>query len=218
MTRSRRAVTPIGRLAIAAAIAGLAIGVSACEAGNNAPTLEFHPQSAGLDVMVRGIKISNAFVLGWASGPVPPGQSAGVFLALYNEGKTAERLTGASAPGVAKSVTVPAGGVALPPSQSVRLTGPEPEILLSGLLHPLQAGGSVKVTLVFSGAGNVSVTLPVLPRSDYYATFSPAPPPTPTPTTSASPGKHGHTGTPGAGSSTAPATSGPGSSSPTPTS
>jgi copper(I)-binding protein len=213
VTRSRRAVTPTGRLAIAAAIAGLAIGVSACEAGNNAPTLEFHPQSAGLDVMVRGIKITDAFVLGWASGPIPAGQSASVFLALYNEGRTAERLTGASAPGVAKSVTVPAGGVALPSSESVRLTGPKPEIVLSGLLHPLQSGGSVKVTLTFSGAGNVSVTLPVLPRTEDYSTFSPAPPPA-TPTTSASPGKHSPTATPGAGSSTAPATS----SSPTPTS
>jgi hypothetical protein len=212
VSRSRRAVTPIGRLAIAAAIAGLAIGVSACEAGNNAPTLEYHPQSAGLDVMVHGIRITNAFVLGWANEPVPAGQSAGVFLALYNQGRSAERLTGASAPGVAKSVTVPAGGVALPPSQSVRLTGPKPEILLTGLLHPLASGGAIKVTLTFSGAGNVSVTLPVLPRSDYYSTFSPAPPPA-TPTPTASPAKHGRGRTPGSGSSTAPASS---SATPTP--
>lgn len=189
MSRSRRAVTPIGRLAIAAVVAGLAIGVSACEAGNNAPTLEYHPQSAGLDAVVNGIKISDAFVLGAASGPLPAGQQAGVFLAFYNQGKSAERLTAASAPSVAKSVTVPQGGVALPPEQAVYLTGPSPKILLSGLLHPLEAGGSVRVTLAFSVAGSVTLNLPVLPRSDDYGTFSPAPPPSPsaTPASSGSP-------------------------------
>ena len=212
MSRSRRAVTPLGRLAIAAVIAGLATGVSACEAGNNAPTLEFHPQSAGLDVEVHGIKIINAFVLGAATGSLPAGHSAGVFLAMYNQGNSAEQLTGASAPGVAKSVTIPAGGVALPPSQAVYLTGPEPKIVLTGLLHPLSAGGSVRVLLSFSGAGVVSLTLPVLPRTSEFGTFSPAPSPAPSPT--ASPRKHGGTGAP-----TAPATGGSSSTAtPSPTS
>ena len=212
MRRSRRAVTPIGRLAIAAVIAGLATGVSACEAGNNAPTLEFHPQSAGLDAVTHGIKIINAFVLGAATGSLPQGHSAGVFLAMYNQGNSTERLTGASAPGVAKSVTVPAGGVALPPQQAVHLTGPEPEIVLTGLLHPLASGGSIRVTFTFSDAGNVTLTLPVLPRTNDYGTFSPAPLPSPSP--AASPHKHGGTGAP-----TAPATSGSSSTAtPSPTS
>ena len=209
MSRSRRAVTPFGRLAIAAIIAGLATGVSACEAGNDAPTLEYHPQSAGLDVVTHGIKIINAFVLGAATGPLPAGHSAGVFLAMYNQGNSTERLTGASAPGVAKSVTVPAGGVALPPAQAVHLTGPNPEIVLTGLIHPLPAGGSIRLVLVFSGAGAVPLTLPVLPRTNDYGTFSPAPSPSPSP--SAGPGKHGGTGAP-----TAPATSGSGSGTATP--
>lgn len=215
MSRSRRAVTPIGRLAIAAAIAGLAIGVSACEAGTNAPTLEFHPQSAGLDAVVHGIKISNAFVLGAPSGSLPAGQSAGVFLAFYNQGNSAEKLAGASAPRVARSVTVPQGGVTLPPGQAVYLTGPAPKIVLSGLLHPLEAGRSIHVTFSFTNAGNVTLTLPVLPRSDYYATFSPAP--SPSPTTTASPHKHGGTGSPSPGSSATPSSSGSSSGSPTPT-
>ncbi len=212
MSRSRRAVTPIGRLAAAAAIAGLAVGVSACEAGNNAPTLEFHPQSAGLDAVVHGIRIIDAFVLGWSNKPVPAGQSAGLFLAMYNEGKSAERLTGVTAPGVAKAVTVPTGGIALPPNQAIDLTGPQPKIVLTGLLHPLPAGGSIRVVLSFSSAGNVTLTLPVLPRSDYYSTLSPAP--LPSPTTSASPGKHGTSGSPSPGSSATPSSSG----SPTPSS
>jgi copper(I)-binding protein len=210
VSRSRRAVTPIGRLAAAVAIAGLAVGVSACEAGNDAPTLEFHPQSAGLDVMVHGVKIINAFVLGAASGPLAAGQSAGVFLAMYNQGRTAQTLTSVSAPGVAKSVTAPSGGIALPPNQAVHLTGPEPQIVLTGLLHPLEAGGSVHVVLSFSEAGNVTLDLPVLPRTTSYGTFSPAPAPSP----SVSPGKHGGTGTPSPGASATPSSSG----SPTPSS
>lgn len=212
MSRSRRAVTPIGRLAIAAVIAGLATGVSACEAGNNAPTLEYHPQSAGLDAVTHGIKIINAFVLGAATGALPAGHSAGVFMAMYNQGNSPERLTGASAPGVAKSVTVPAGGVALPPHQAVYLTGPQPQIVLTGLLHPLPAGGSIHVTFTFSEAGNVTLTLPVLPRTNEYGTFSPAPVPSPSPT--ASRGKHG-TGTPTASATGGSATS---TATPTPTS
>ena len=215
MSRSRRAVTPIGRLAIAAAIAGLASGVSACEAGTNAPTLEFHPQSAGLDAVVHNIKIINAFVLGAASGSLPAGKSAGVFLAMYNEGSSAERLTGASAPIVATSVTVPAGGVALPPGQAVYLTGPAPKIVLSGLRHPLAAGGSIHVTFSFASAGNVTLNLPVLPRTSYDGTFSPAP--SPSPATSVSPGKHHGTGSPGPGSSGTPKSGRSRSSSPTPT-
>jgi copper(I)-binding protein len=211
VSRSRRAVTPLGRLAIAAVIAGLATGASACEAGNNAPTLEFHPQSAGLDVVAHGIKIINAFVLGAATGSLPAGHSAGVFLAMYNQGSSTEQLTGASAPGVAKSVTIPAGGVTLPPNQAVNLTGPEPKIVLTGLLHPLPAGGSVRLLLTFSGAGAVPLTLPVLPRTSDFGTFSPAPSPSPSPT--ASPRKHGGTGAP-----TAPATSGSSTATPTPTS
>jgi copper(I)-binding protein len=204
VSRSRRAVTPIGRLAAAAAIAGLVIGVSACEAGNNAPTLEYHPQSAGLDVQVDGIKIIDAFVLGWASGPIPAGQSASVFLALYNQGRGTERLTGASAPGVAKSVTLPTGGITLPSSQAVDLTHAKPRIVLNGLLHPLAAGGSIRLVLSFSSAGNVTLTLPVLPRLGSYSTFSPAP--SPSPSTSASPGKHS-TGSPSPGASTTPSSS-----------
>ena len=53
--------------------------------------------------------------------------------------------------------------------------------MLTNLTHPLPSGGTVPLILHFMNAGNVKVTLPVFPHSDYYATFSPAPTPTPTP-------------------------------------
>lgn len=186
MTRSRRAITPLGRLAVAAIAAGLVPTVAACDAGNNAPTLSFHAQSDGADTTINGIDISDAFVLGAPSGSVvPAGQSAGIFLALYNGNPSADILTGATAPGTAKSVTLPANGIRLASSQAVYLTGPKPEIVLTGLTHALQGGTAVRVTLSFVNAGSITLNLPVLPRSSDYATFSPVPSPSPSPTATA---------------------------------
>jgi copper(I)-binding protein len=174
---SRWAASPLGRLAIAAAIVGLAGGVTACDAGNNAPTLEFHPQSDGLNTTVHGIQIEDAFVLGAVSGSLAAGQSAGVYMALYNNGSSHDQLAEIAAPGVAKSVKIPTGGVGLPVQQAIYLTGPKPKIVLTGLLRSLAAGSSVHITLLFSNAGSVTLDLPVLQRSDSYGTFSPAPSP-----------------------------------------
>jgi copper(I)-binding protein len=183
---SRWAASPIGRLVIAAAIVGLAGGVTACDAGNNAPTLEYHPQSDGLDTVLHGIKIEDAFVLGAANGSLAAGQSAGVYLALYNNGSSPDRLVAIGAPGVAKSVKIPTGGVGLPIQQAIYLTGPKPKIVLTGLLRSLAAGGTVHITLDFANAGTVTLDLPVLQRSDAYQTLSPAPAPAPSPTRSGS--------------------------------
>jgi copper(I)-binding protein len=179
---SRWAASPIGRLVIAAAIVGLAGGVTACDAGNNAPTLEFHPQSDGIDTVVHGIQIEDAFVLGAANGSLPTGQSAGVFLAFYNNGSSHDRLIGVTAPGVASSVQIPTGGVGLPIQQAVYLTRSKPMIVLTGLLRPLAAGTTVNVTFSFQNAGSVTLDLPVLQRSGSYGTFPPAPSPTATKT------------------------------------
>ena len=128
------------------------------------------------------------------------GQSAGFFLALFNQ-NSQDRLVSAAAPGIATAVRLPPGGIRLPSGQAVYLTGPVPGIVLTGLVHPLQGGGAIPIVLHFMNAGNVRLTVPVLPRSDYYATFSPAPSPSPTP--SARPSGHGKGG--GAGpASTAP--------------
>lgn len=189
MSRSRRVVKPVGRLAIAAAIAGLACGVTACEAGTNAPTLQFHPQSVGVDTVVHGIRVIDAFVLGSSTGSLAAGKPAGVFLALYAQGGPDE-LVSVSAPGVARSAVIPPGGVSLPSQRAVYLTGPKPAIILTGLLRPLISGGTVHVTFSFRNAGSVTVNLPVVPRTDYFATLSPASvSPSPSPS-----GKHGATG------------------------
>jgi copper(I)-binding protein len=169
----------IGALAllIAAATAG-------CEAGLNAPTLEFHEASGGAHAVVNGITISNVFVLGApADSSLPPGSSAGLFLSLFNGGNTSDSLVSVSAPGSASSVHLSSGTVSLPVQAPVNLTGPQPTVVLSDLTKALDGGTDIPVTLNFAHAGSVMLMVPVQPQSFYYSTYSPAPTPTPTATT-----------------------------------
>jgi copper(I)-binding protein len=162
----------IGALAllIPAATAG-------CEAGFNAPTLEFHQASAGAHVVVNGITISNVFVLGAPAGSsLPPGSSASVFLSLFNGGNNSDALVSVSAQG-ASAGQLSGGTVNLPANSEVNLTGPQPTVVLSGLKTTLSGGEDIPVTLNFTHAGSVTLQVPVQPQSFYYSTYSAAPSP-----------------------------------------
>jgi copper(I)-binding protein len=171
-------------IAAAAAIPLLA----GCEAGLNAPVLQWHPPTAGASKAIPAatgsgfIAIRNVFVLGAPlNAALPAGGSASVFLAMVNTGAK-DRLVSASAPGTATSVTLPAGGVTLERSRTQLLTGPEPEVVLTGLTHTLVNGRNIRLVLTFQNAGSVTLFVPVMAKASYYATYSPAPSPTPTPT------------------------------------
>jgi copper(I)-binding protein len=168
--------TTVARRAMIGAIALLVPALAGCEAGQNAPTLEFHPASNGAATIASNISIDNVFILGPSTGStLPPGSSAGLFLALYNSG-AADSLVSATATGAA-SVKLEKGTVALPTNTSVLLTGPTPELVLTGLTQSLRGGQTISVTLDFSNAGPVTLQVPVEPHSFYYDTYSPAPSP-----------------------------------------
>lgn len=191
MIRSRsRAARP--RRLLVLAIAALIPALAGCEAGNNAPTQEWHQPTDGAGIVHNNIAIRNVFVLGAPVGAtVPAGQSAGVFLALINEGSPDKLLSiKARWPGggPAGSVTLPGGAVSLASQQAVLLTGPEPKVILENLTRPLTGGSSVLLGMTFQNAGTVTLNVPVVPQATYYTTYSP--PPTPTPTPTATPGKH----------------------------
>jgi copper(I)-binding protein len=183
----------VGALAllISAATAG-------CEAGFNAPTLEFHPASAGAAATVNGISISNAFVLGAPSGStLSPGSSAGVFLSLFNNGSNSDALVSISAPGYASVVHVSGGTVTLPAGDEINLTGPLPSVVLSPLTRAISGGEDIPVTLNFARAGSVTLQVPVQPQSFFYSTYSAAPTPAPSsPTSTPSPATPTATATP----------------------
>jgi len=160
------------------ALAVLAPALAGCEAGYNAPTLEYHQAAFGAYATKNGVSISNAFVLGPSpSGPEVAGGRAGVFLAITSQ--NGDKLVSASAPGTATSVKILGGPVSVPAVGSADLTGPVPRVVLNGLANPLQGGELVKLNLTFAEAGTIAMTVPVQPKAYEYATFSP--PPTPPP-------------------------------------
>ncbi len=177
------------RRACALAAAALVPVLAGCEAGNNAPVLQWHPPTNGAYASISSsgssggkISIENVFVLGSTPNrSLPRGSSAGMFLALVNTGPR-DKLVNVTAPGTAQSVKLPGQGVTLPDYHSVLLTGPAPNVVLSSLIRRLAPGRDIKVVMTFQNAGSVTLFVPVMPRADYYATFSPAPAPAPTPT------------------------------------
>ena len=167
------------------AIAVLVPALAGCEAGLNAPTLEFHQATAGISVIDSGINIDNAFVLGpGLNSTLPVGGSAGVFVALLSQ--TSDTLESVSAPGTASSAQITGGPVDLTAQNLVDLDGPAPQIVLTGLTRSLIGGETIKLVFTFATQGAVTLDVPVLPHADAYATYSPPPIPTPSTTASAS--------------------------------
>ena len=161
------------------ALAVLAPALAGCEAGYNAPTLEYHPAAFGAYATHNGVSISNAFVLGPSpSGPEVAGGRAGVFLAIASQ--DGDKLVSASAPGVASAVQILGGPVRVPAVGLADLSGPVPRVVMTGLANPLQGGDLVKLNLTFAEAGTIAMTVPVQPKAYEYATFSPPPSPSPT--------------------------------------
>jgi hypothetical protein len=186
--RSSRAGKVSRRVLITAAVALVPL-IAGCEAGTAAPSLQWHQPTAGSGANVGRLRISNMFVLGAPIGKVlPAGENAGLFFGLTNSGDTKERLVAIRAPGVARTVLLPGGGVTVHTSRSVLLTGPKPVVILQHLNRPLIGGSVLTIYLVFARAGVVRLHVPVMPRTDEYATLIPAP--SPTPTTSATSGHH----------------------------
>ena len=176
----------IRRSLLAGAVAMLLVpALAGCEAGLNAPTLQFHPAAYGAyaTATTDEITVSNAFVLAAPSGSsLPAGSQASLFLSLYNTGSADDTLTGVSLPkGGASSVSIEGGSIAIPANTSVNLTGPTPKLVLNGLSQPLSGGESILVVLDFQQAGPVELDVPVLPQSYQYSDLSQPPSPTPTP-------------------------------------
>lgn len=194
------------RRLLISAIALLIPALAGCEAGLNAPTLEFHPATNGAYGSAGNITINNAFVLAGPIGfPVPRGSSVGLFVALYNGGTDGDRLLSAAAPGLAASVKVSGGTVALPVNTSVNLTGPQPDIVLSGLTRPVSGGQAVPIVFSFQRSGVVTLMVPVEPHAFYYAPLMQ--PTTASPTPTASPSPSGRSASPSAKPSASPSPS-----------
>jgi copper(I)-binding protein len=174
-SESRRPkVTRWTRRLLLAAVAVLVPVLAGCEAGLNAPTLEYHPANFGANATSNGVKILNAFILGPAlNSTLPAGGRAGLFVGLAAQ--NGDKLVSVTAPGAARSVTVAGGPVTLAPGAVVNLAGPRPQLVLTGLTSPLAGGEFIPMTFVFAQAGAISLDVPVQPHAFEYATFLPPP-------------------------------------------
>jgi hypothetical protein len=191
MSRGGHTVTRWNRRLLIGALALLVPALAGCEAGLNAPTLEFHPASFGVSTIVDGINIDNVFVLGPAPGStLQPGGQAALFMALQSS--NSDQLTSITAPGAASSVQLLAAPITLHPNTLVDLSGPEPEVVLNGLTRPLSGGETVQLVLHFATAGTVALMVPVEPAAYEFATYSPAPTPTASASLSVSLSGHKH--------------------------
>jgi copper(I)-binding protein len=180
VNRSRWAGALSHRLVLVAAVA-LIPAVAGCEAGDNAPTLNFHYPTDAAGTAVGDLSIRNVFVLGAPIGrDLAAGESASVFLALVNTGAP-DKLIQISAPGTAASVTLPTGGIPVVLGHPVYYAGPTPQVVLKDLTRPLRSGSDVTLVLTFEKAGPVRLQVPVLPRANQYATLQPPLPAAATP-------------------------------------
>ena len=161
------------------AVAVLIPVLAGCEAGLNAPTLNYHPASNGISVVKDGITIDNAFVLGPALGStLKIGGQASLFAAISAE--NGDRLESVTAPGAAASVKVTGGTINLPQQALVDLQGPKPQLVLTGLTNDLQGGATIQIVFNFAEAGPIRLSVPVEPRAYDYTTYSPPAKPTAT--------------------------------------
>jgi copper(I)-binding protein len=207
-------VTRWNRRLLFAAMAVLVPVLAGCEAGFNAPTLEYHPANFAANTVKGGISLSNVFVLGPVPGrQLPAGGQAGVFLAVTSQSGD-DQLVSVSAPGTATSVTVAGAPISLPALALVDLSGPAPEVVMSGLTRPLKGGQAVTMDFTFARAGTITLQVPVVPRAFEYATFSP--PAAPTPSASPTPGSTVVPSPGASGSASAPAGGASSSATPTP--
>jgi copper(I)-binding protein len=177
-------VTRWNRRLLLGAIAVLVPVLAGCEAGFNAPTVEFHQASFGTSETVNGVTIDDAFVLGPAlTTSLPVGGQAGVFLSIVTTNN--DQLTSVTAPGAASSVQLVGGPLTLTANTVADLSGPAPQIVLTGLTKQLSGGQMVNLELNFNNAGQISIQVPVEPTAYDYTTYSP--PPSPTPSAPATP-------------------------------
>jgi hypothetical protein len=180
--RWRRPGASLRRLLLISAVALIPV-LAGCEAGNEAPTLNFHVPTDATTANAGDIAIRNVFVLGAPLGAsLQPGNTASVFFSLVSNGGS-DHLISISAPGSAASVQLPGGSLPVSVNHPVLLNGPQTRAYLVGITRKIRGGSTLTLVLNFQREGQVSLVVPVMARAAHYVLYGPAPTPTtPTPT------------------------------------
>ena len=151
-TRRHRQGVPLRRLLLASAAALLPV-LAGCEAGNQAPTLNFHVPTDAQTASAGSLLIRNVFVLGAPLGEkLQPGGTASLFFSVLTTSGS-DRLVSISAPGSASSVQLPGGGLNVTTSHPVLLNGPQTKAFLVGLTRKITGGVSDHDRAAFPAGG-----------------------------------------------------------------
>ncbi|WP_328915205.1 MULTISPECIES: DUF461 domain-containing protein [unclassified Streptomyces] len=165
------------RGALAAVLVLSLAPLAACAAGDDAQTLEVHPDSASATVGV--IKVQNAYVLTDPNGP------ASVTARLFNNGSSEQTLQAVQlGSSLSARLSGPhgAGAVTVPPHGSVLLGGKgNPAAVIDSGNESLRDGDVQKAIFVFSGTGPVALPINVTPATGYFAPYGPGSAPTTAP-------------------------------------
>ena len=106
-------------------------------------------------------------------GRASAGPTSAAYLVILNDGGTADRLIGATSPAaerVEMHVHLMEGDVMrmrqieavdLPAGAITRFAPGGHHLMLLGLTAPLQEGAAIPLTLVFEGAGTLTITVPI---------------------------------------------------------
>lgn len=167
--------------AVAALLAATPV-LAACGAGQDANIYRPYHATEAVNAQQNGISVAHAFLLGPDSGAVlPTGSSVPLYLTIVNNGTAPDRLTAVTvddqSANAAGRIT---GSLQVSPGQSLDAGKPSPQIFLDDTKAPLRGGESVKLTLRFEQAGDISLNVPVITRSREFATLPPVTGPTPT--------------------------------------
>jgi hypothetical protein len=117
-----------------------------------------------------GLRVLDGYAI--SSGPNAPAGAA--YMTIANDGDASDRLVAAESPaarrvglhdhvlenGVARMVALPQG-VQLPAGETVAFERGGLHVMLMGLTGPLVDGATVPITLVFEGAGALTIEFPV---------------------------------------------------------
>lgn len=161
MTSTRRAVT------VVATCVAMAVGLTACGAGQTPLTSRVKTATQGLNVDKGSVKVLDAaIVVDTSSATGATFATAHLRAVFLNTGGLPDRIT-AVASAAASKVTITVGGtsaieVPLPSNKPVNFALGDNRIQLESISPAPLPGSLLPVTISFALAGDLSVSLPVL--------------------------------------------------------
>ncbi|MHC5701961.1 copper chaperone PCu(A)C [Streptomyces tirandamycinicus] len=151
-----------GRCALVAAVLALVVTAGGCGSdGFSLPEWDAPGQNARIgDIMIRYAHVAEP-----RSEPWQPGDDIPAYVWIYNKGKEADRLVGASTPNAASVDIVDsngkplADGVALPANKLVELEPSESYLVLRDVREVIRGGDFMKFTMRFEKAGSITFNI-----------------------------------------------------------